>query len=72
MKTYHGYDASTAQGQKDLFYGGRVDPNRIINPIKSYATENDIKLLNEIGVEGLKTKELFGVIDRLKKSGKIA
>lgn len=68
--SYNGYDISTAKGQKDLFYQGKFDPNKPLSSAmtKSIATEEDIKLLNELGLEGLKKKEYFGVIDRLKNS----
>jgi hypothetical protein len=33
------------------------------------ATEDDIKQLKEIGIDGLKDKQFFGVIDRLQNSG---
>jgi len=37
---------------------------------KPTATENDISLLNEHGVEGLREKGFYGVLDRLQTSGK--
>jgi hypothetical protein len=69
MKTsYHGYDVSTKAGQLDLFYGGRVDPNKS-GKSSNAVTERDEELLKEHGVEGLEQRELFGVIDRLRKGG---
>lgn len=39
-------------------------------PIKPI-TESDRVLLGELGVEGLEAKELYGVLDRLRRGGAI-
>ena len=36
---------------------------------KPKATEADITMLNDLGLEAIKSKGLFGVIDRLTNSG---
>ncbi len=49
---------------------GTYKPETISGPIvKPTATEADINLLKEHGIDGLKEKQFHGVIDRLTNSG---
>lgn len=71
-KTIHGYDVSTAEGQKDMFYAGRIDPN-----IKG-ATEEDRHLFEcaklELEIHGVAEMEAmgkWGYLDRLARYGAI-
>ena len=69
-KTYHGYNVSSVEGQLDLAYGGRVDPNKKLKPRGApLATLSDIELFNSVGIAGLERAQFYGVIDRLKNSG---
>jgi hypothetical protein len=45
---------------------GTYKPRSITGPIsKIEATDADIKMLSEIGIEEIKRQQLYGVIDRL-------
>lgn len=70
--TYRGYRVDTAEGQKDLFYGGRVDPNAIITKSnKPLATDEDKEILAQKGEAWLEEVGFWGVLDRLKNSNLI-
>lgn len=60
-----GYDWNDIKAMQQKTYS----PPKIKETPRQSATEEDLKLFNEIGLEGLEKKQFYGVIGRLKNSG---
>lgn len=69
-KDIFGYSWEEIQARQKGTY--KPDPIDLTKPGgPSPATEADLKLLKDMGIEGLEKQSMFGVIDRLKGSGYI-
>lgn len=67
-ETIFGYSWEEIQSRQQGTYKSKTINGPIVKP---QATDEDIAMLKQFGLEGLKEKQFFGVIGRLETSGLI-